>query len=53
MAIMKDGVLMTWGWGKYGQLGHGNSRDSSRPLQVSALLEVDVEFVAVGEVSVI
>ena len=27
MVLTRDGGVFTWGWGAYGQLGHGNTRD--------------------------
>lgn len=33
-AIYADGVLYTWGWGIYGQLGHGNVFTEDRPKAV-------------------
>ena len=35
-AIVNDN-LYTWGWGLYGQLGHGNTDDLLEPKMVSAL----------------
>ncbi|NWU69883.1 RCCD1 protein, partial [Pterocles burchelli] len=32
------GELYTWGWGKYGQLGHGDSASSDRPRRVEHLV---------------
>ncbi|KAM6409452.1 LOW QUALITY PROTEIN: RCC1 domain-containing protein 1 [Rhynochetos jubatus] len=33
-AVTRDGRLYTWGWGKYGQLGHGDGASSDRPRRV-------------------
>ncbi|XP_074862628.1 RCC1 domain-containing protein 1 isoform X4 [Carettochelys insculpta] len=33
-AVTRTGVLYTWGWGKYGQLGHGNTASSDQPRPV-------------------
>lgn len=33
-AVYADGVLYTWGWGVYGQLGHGNVFTEDRPKAV-------------------
>lgn len=30
-AVYADGELYTWGWGVYGQLGHGNIFSEDRP----------------------
>ncbi|XP_066859846.1 RCC1 domain-containing protein 1 isoform X2 [Anser cygnoides] len=37
-AVTRDGELYTWGWGKYGQLGHGDSTSSDRPRRVEHLV---------------
>ena len=33
--IMASGELFTWGKGRYGRLGHGDSEDQPRPKLVS------------------
>ncbi|XP_069806153.1 RCC1 domain-containing protein 1 isoform X2 [Dendropsophus ebraccatus] len=33
-AVTRCGELYTWGWGKYGQLGHGDSRTLDQPKRV-------------------
>ncbi|NXC41555.1 RCCD1 protein, partial [Penelope pileata] len=33
-AVTRDGELYTWGWGKYGQLGHGGRASCDRPRRV-------------------
>ncbi|XP_065544008.1 RCC1 domain-containing protein 1 isoform X2 [Lathamus discolor] len=37
-AVTRGGELYTWGWGKYGQLGHGDSASSDRPRRVEHLV---------------
>ncbi|NXH43815.1 RCCD1 protein, partial [Dicaeum eximium] len=37
-AVTRGGELYTWGWGKYGQLGHGNSSSSDRARRVEHLV---------------
>uniref|UniRef100_A0A8B9TDL7 Alpha-mannosidase n=1 Tax=Anas platyrhynchos TaxID=8839 RepID=A0A8B9TDL7_ANAPL len=37
-AVTRDGELYTWGWGKYGQLGHGDNTSSDRPQRVEHLV---------------
>ncbi|XP_035168092.1 RCC1 domain-containing protein 1 [Oxyura jamaicensis] len=37
-AVTRDGELYTWGWGKYGQLGHGDRTSSDRPRRVEHLV---------------
>ncbi|XP_037821556.1 uncharacterized protein LOC119610431 isoform X1 [Lucilia sericata] len=34
-AVVADGLLYTWGWGVYGQLGHGNTENVAEPKLVS------------------
>ncbi|KAM6119563.1 LOW QUALITY PROTEIN: RCC1 domain-containing protein 1-like [Pterocles gutturalis] len=36
--VTRGGELYTWGWGKYGQLGHGDSASSDRPRRVECLV---------------
>ncbi|XP_065703409.1 RCC1 domain-containing protein 1 isoform X1 [Patagioenas fasciata] len=37
-ALTRDGQLYTWGWGKYGQLGHEDKASSDQPRRVEALV---------------
>jgi len=37
-AIDEGGALYTWGWGRYGQLGHGDDCDQTTPRKVEKLL---------------
>ncbi|KAH7441352.1 hypothetical protein KP509_03G034500 [Ceratopteris richardii] len=39
LALSVDGQVFSWGWGKYGQLGHGSSNNEHNPLQVKALAD--------------
>ncbi|XP_075063927.1 RCC1 domain-containing protein 1 [Mixophyes fleayi] len=32
--VTRSGELYTWGWGKYGQLGHGDTKNLDHPKQV-------------------
>lgn len=34
--VAGDGSVWTWGWGYYGQLGHGDRQDKSMPSEVNA-----------------
>ncbi|XP_073817461.1 RCC1 and BTB domain containing protein claret [Musca autumnalis] len=34
-AVVADGMLYTWGWGVYGQLGHGDTENAAEPKLVS------------------
>lgn len=47
-AVDGQGRLYVWGWGKYGQLGHGDFSDQLVPKQVEALAGVKVRTVAGG-----
>ena len=33
-ASTSEGEVMTWGWGEYGRLGHGDEEDRSRPAKL-------------------
>ncbi|KAH7833151.1 hypothetical protein Vadar_003527 [Vaccinium darrowii] len=47
--VGKDGRVCTWGWGRYGCLGHGNEDCESIPKVVEALSEVKAVHVATGD----
>ncbi|VEN50261.1 unnamed protein product [Callosobruchus maculatus] len=47
-AITASGHLYTWGKGRYGRLGHGDSEDQLKPKLVEALLGYKVVDVACG-----
>ncbi|KAL6969343.1 hypothetical protein U1Q18_029059 [Sarracenia purpurea var. burkii] len=47
--VGKDGRVCTWGWGRYGCLGHGNEDCESVPKVVEALGEVKAIHVATGD----
>ncbi|NXA81284.1 RCCD1 protein, partial [Thryothorus ludovicianus] len=36
--VTRDGQLYTWGWGKYGQLGHGTNINSDQARRVECLV---------------
>jgi alpha-tubulin suppressor-like RCC1 family protein len=40
IVLTRDGDVFTWGYGHYGQLGHGNKRDQNVPKQVEGLTNV-------------
>jgi E3 ubiquitin-protein ligase HERC2 len=46
--ITANGELYTWGKGRYGRLGHGDSEDQSKPKLVEALKGYRVIDVACG-----
>ena len=41
LALIGDGTADAWGYGGWGQLGNGNTADSSAPVQVSGLIGAD------------
>ncbi|KAL3511383.1 hypothetical protein ACH5RR_030784 [Cinchona calisaya] len=47
--VGKDGRVCTWGWGRYGCLGHGNEDCESIPKVVEALSNVKAVTVATGD----
>ncbi|GAB4840507.1 hypothetical protein Ancab_021276 [Ancistrocladus abbreviatus] len=47
--VGKDGRVCTWGWGRYGCLGHGNEECESAPKVVEALSNVKAVHVATGD----
>ena len=48
MALTSSGRVFSWGYGQDGQLGHGDSKDSHFPREISALREVSVSSIACG-----
>ena len=49
--LCDPGELYTWGKGRYGRLGHGDSEDQLRPKLVESLLGYRVIDVACGELT--
>ncbi|KAJ8773540.1 hypothetical protein K2173_005786 [Erythroxylum novogranatense] len=47
--VGQDGRVCTWGWGRYGCLGHGNEECESVPKVVEALNKVKAVHVATGD----
>uniref|UniRef100_A0A803L0Z3 RCC1-like domain-containing protein n=1 Tax=Chenopodium quinoa TaxID=63459 RepID=A0A803L0Z3_CHEQI len=47
--VGKDGRVCTWGWGRYGCLGHGNEDCESAPKVVEGLTDVKAIHVATGD----
>lgn len=43
--ITSAGELYTWGKGRYGRLGHGDSEDQSKPKMVGSIFEPTLLFV--------
>ena len=40
--------VLTWGWGKYGQLGHGDDHDRSRPTVVEYFENIDGQILDIN-----
>ncbi|GLJ16402.1 hypothetical protein SUGI_0278270 [Cryptomeria japonica] len=47
--VGKDGRVCTWGWGRYGCLGHGNEEAQSVPMVVESLRDIKAVHVATGD----
>lgn len=47
--VGRDGRVCTWGWGRYGCLGHGNEDCESAPKVVEALNGIKAVHVATGD----
>ncbi|XP_037026178.1 uncharacterized protein LOC119067371 [Bradysia coprophila] len=47
-AVLAEGNLYTWGWGVYGQLGHGNVEDVFKPQIVSFFEDKNVVSISLG-----
>lgn len=47
--VGRDGRVCTWGWGRYGCLGHGNEECESVPQVVEALSNIKAVNVATGD----
>ncbi|KAL9329573.1 hypothetical protein ACSQ67_004576 [Phaseolus vulgaris] len=47
--VGQDGRICTWGWGRYGCLGHGNEECESVPKVVEELRDVKAVHVATGD----
>ncbi|KAL2547151.1 Regulator of chromosome condensation (RCC1) family protein [Forsythia ovata] len=47
--VGRDGRVCTWGWGRYGCLGHGNEDCESVPKVVEALSNIKAVHVATGD----
>ncbi|CAA0833153.1 Regulator of chromosome condensation (RCC1) family protein [Striga hermonthica] len=47
--VGKDGRVCTWGWGRYGCLGHGNEDCELVPKVVEAIRDVKAVHVATGD----
>jgi alpha-tubulin suppressor-like RCC1 family protein len=48
-AIGHDGEVFSWGDGKCGRLGHGDTEDQQSPKRIEALRSVRARSVAVGD----
>ncbi|KAJ6821307.1 ultraviolet-B receptor UVR8 [Iris pallida] len=47
--VGRDGRVCTWGWGRYGCLGHGNEECESVPKVVESLSRIKAVHVATGD----
>jgi alpha-tubulin suppressor-like RCC1 family protein len=47
ISVSESGKLFTFGWSKYGQLGHGDFQDHLIPHQVEALEKTKVQSVSI------
>ncbi|KAJ1405033.1 Regulator of chromosome condensation, RCC1 [Sesbania bispinosa] len=48
ISVSSSGGLYTWGWGKYGQLGHGDFEDHLVPRKVQALSDKCISQISGG-----
>ncbi|CRK88070.1 CLUMA_CG001855, isoform A [Clunio marinus] len=48
-AVVADGVLYTWGWNIYGQLGHGDIKNVREPKVVEFFKSMKIKQVALGQ----
>ena len=50
IALTQDGRVFTWGWGKMGQLGHGNDQPISTPTCVEYFQKnnIKIAYVSAG-----
>ncbi|CAK6442422.1 unnamed protein product [Pipistrellus nathusii] len=46
--VTRTGELYTWGWGKYGQLGHGDTASRDRPRRVEHFVAEQLRVTAVS-----
>lgn len=46
IAVADSGNLYTFGWSKYGQLGHGDFEDHLVPFQVEGLKNKNIQVVS-------
>ena len=49
LALTADGAVWSWGWGRSGQLGHGNQQNQLQPKKVEALAGQRVVTVSAGQ----
>jgi len=49
LALTADGEVRSWGWGTYGQLGHGDYQSQLLPKKVEAFADQRVVAVSAGE----
>ncbi|XP_055529241.1 uncharacterized protein LOC129721107 [Wyeomyia smithii] len=47
-AVVADGLLYTWGWGIFGQLGHGSVADFPEPKVVDFFRKKNIQQISLG-----
>lgn len=47
-AVVANGLLYTWGWGIFGQLGHGSIADCPKPKVVDFFRKKSIQQIALG-----
>ena len=47
-AVSQEGMVLTWGRGVFGQLGHGNSENIATPMPVQSLIKTHIHQVVCG-----
>ncbi|XP_065095854.1 uncharacterized protein ca [Ochlerotatus camptorhynchus] len=47
-AVVANGLLYTWGWGIFGQLGHGSVADCAKPRMVEFFRKKNIQQIALG-----
>ncbi|KAL3853004.1 hypothetical protein ACJMK2_016594 [Sinanodonta woodiana] len=48
LALTENADVYSWGWGVYGQLGHGDPEDGLVPKKINALKDQKVDMLAAG-----
>eukprot|EP01084_Bolivina_argentea_P159343 277513_1 len=48
LLLTTTGLLLSWGWGKYGQLGNGSTSDQYTPTIVESIRAIRIVNIGVG-----